>query len=81
MKWMSGPLALTGPLAEASLAALRFDTAVIGCCGLSAAYGMTAYHLVDVAEADADHCRASRRKRWEIVEPLITDVRRHVAET
>ncbi|WP_433073726.1 DeoR/GlpR family DNA-binding transcription regulator [Dactylosporangium sp. CA-052675] len=41
-------LALTGPLAEASLAALRFDTAVLGCCGLTAA-GMTAYDLADAA--------------------------------
>ncbi|GGM09292.1 DeoR/GlpR family DNA-binding transcription regulator [Dactylosporangium sucinum] len=41
-------LALTGPLAEASLAALRFDTAVLGCCGLTAD-GMTAYDLADAA--------------------------------
>ncbi|KIF71633.1 decarboxylase [Streptomyces sp. AcH 505] len=42
-----GELALTGPLAEASLAALRFDTAVIGCCGLTVADGLTAYDLAD----------------------------------
>ncbi|MEU5594812.1 DeoR/GlpR family DNA-binding transcription regulator [Streptomyces sp. NPDC020298] len=41
--------ALTGPLTLASLAALRFDTAVIGCCGLSAAEGLTAYDLDDAA--------------------------------
>jgi DeoR/GlpR family transcriptional regulator of sugar metabolism len=41
--------ALTGPLTLASLAALRFDTAVIGCCGLSAADGLTAYDLEDAA--------------------------------
>jgi DeoR/GlpR family transcriptional regulator of sugar metabolism len=41
-------LALTGPLAEASLAALRFDTAILGCCGLTAA-GLTAYDLADAA--------------------------------
>lgn len=41
--------ALTGPLALASLAALRFDTAVIGCCGLNAADGLTAYDLDDAA--------------------------------
>ncbi|MFF1691312.1 MULTISPECIES: DeoR/GlpR family DNA-binding transcription regulator [unclassified Streptomyces] len=41
--------ALTGPLALASLAALRFDTAIIGCCGLSAAEGLTAYDLDDAA--------------------------------
>jgi DeoR/GlpR family transcriptional regulator of sugar metabolism len=43
----TGELALTGPLAEASIAALRFDTAVIGCCGLNAANGLTAYDLSD----------------------------------
>lgn len=41
--------ALTGPLALASLAALRFDTAIMGCCGLSAAEGLTAYDLDDAA--------------------------------
>jgi DeoR/GlpR family transcriptional regulator of sugar metabolism len=44
-----GELAMTGPLAEASLAALRFDTAVIGCCGLNVAHGLTAYDLGDAA--------------------------------
>ncbi|MFK0173756.1 DeoR/GlpR family DNA-binding transcription regulator [Streptomyces sp. NPDC090306] len=41
--------ALTGPLTLASLAALRFDTAVLGCCGLTAADGMTAYDLDEAA--------------------------------
>lgn len=41
--------ALTGPLTLTSLAALRFDTAVMGCCGLSAAEGLTAYDLDDAA--------------------------------
>ncbi|MFD7033386.1 DeoR/GlpR family DNA-binding transcription regulator [Streptomyces sp. NPDC059917] len=44
-----GELALTGPLTEASLAALRFDTAVVGCCGLTAEDGLTAYDLADAA--------------------------------
>jgi DeoR/GlpR family transcriptional regulator of sugar metabolism len=44
-----GELALTGPLAQASLAALRFDTAIIGCCGLNASNGLTAYDLADAA--------------------------------
>jgi DeoR/GlpR family transcriptional regulator of sugar metabolism len=44
-----GEGALTGPLTLASLAALRFDTAVLGCCGLSAAEGLTAYDLDDAA--------------------------------
>lgn len=42
-----GELALTGPLTTASLGALRFDTAVLGCCGLGAADGLTAYDLDD----------------------------------
>jgi DeoR family fructose operon transcriptional repressor len=45
----AGEGALTGPLTLASLAALRFDTAIIGCCGLSAAEGLTAYDLDDAA--------------------------------
>ncbi len=44
-----GELALTGPLTEASLAALRFDTAILGCCGLTAADGLTAFDLADAA--------------------------------
>ncbi|GAU70562.1 DeoR family transcriptional regulator [Streptomyces sp. NBRC 110611] len=44
-----GELALTGPLTEASLAALRFDTAILGCCGLTATDGLTAYDLADAA--------------------------------
>ncbi|MDG4863201.1 DeoR/GlpR family DNA-binding transcription regulator, partial [Streptomyces sp. T-3] len=44
-----GELALTGPLAEASLAALRFDTAVLGCCGLTVEDGLTAHDLADAA--------------------------------
>ncbi|MGW0956088.1 DeoR/GlpR family DNA-binding transcription regulator [Streptomyces sp. NPDC002545] len=44
-----GEGALTGPLTLASLAALRFDTAVIGCCGLTAQQGLTAYDLDDAA--------------------------------
>lgn len=44
-----GELALTGPLTETSLAALRFDTAVVGCCGLTAEDGLTAYDLADAA--------------------------------
>jgi DeoR family transcriptional regulator, fructose operon transcriptional repressor len=43
----AGEGALTGPLTLASLAALRFDTAILGCCGLSAAEGLTAYDLDD----------------------------------
>jgi DeoR/GlpR family transcriptional regulator of sugar metabolism len=51
---------LTGPLTLASLAALRFDTAVVGCCGLSAAEGLTAYDLDDAAVKKA--CMTSSRR-------------------
>ncbi|WP_046471128.1 DeoR/GlpR family DNA-binding transcription regulator [Allosalinactinospora lopnorensis] len=44
-----GELALVGPLTEASLNALRFDTAVLGCCGLSVNEGITAHDLPEVA--------------------------------
>ncbi len=56
----TGELALTGPLTEASLAALRFDTAVIGCCGLNAANGLTAYDLADAAVKRAAIASARR---------------------
>lgn len=55
-----GELALTGPLAEASLAALRFDTAIIGCCGLTAADGLTAHDLEDAAVKRAAIASAHR---------------------
>lgn len=45
----AGEGALTGPLTLASLSALRFDTAVLGCCGLTAGDGMTAYDLEEAA--------------------------------
>ncbi|MBT2394908.1 DeoR/GlpR family DNA-binding transcription regulator [Streptomyces sp. ISL-100] len=55
-----GELALTGPLTTASLAALRFDTAVIGCCGLNATDGLTAYDLDDAAVKRAAIASARR---------------------
>jgi DeoR/GlpR family transcriptional regulator of sugar metabolism len=63
--WTAAPhvwrwLALTGPLTEASLAALRFDTAVLGCCGLSAGEGLTAYDLGDAAVKRAAIASARR---------------------
>ena len=56
----AGEGALTGPLTLASLAALRFDTAVVGCCGLSAAEGLTAYDLDDAAVKKAVIASARR---------------------
>ncbi|MBO3749744.1 DeoR/GlpR transcriptional regulator [Streptosporangiaceae bacterium NEAU-GS5] len=49
-----------GPLTEASLRALRFDTAIIGCCGLSAEHGVTAHDLPDVAVKQAAISSARR---------------------
>jgi DeoR/GlpR family transcriptional regulator of sugar metabolism len=45
----AGGGALTGSLTLGSLSALRFGTAVLGCCGLSASDGMTAYGLDEAA--------------------------------
>jgi DeoR/GlpR family transcriptional regulator of sugar metabolism len=56
----NGEGALTGPLALASVEALRFDTAVVGCCGLSAAEGLTAYDLDDAAVKKAIIASARR---------------------
>jgi DeoR family transcriptional regulator, fructose operon transcriptional repressor len=56
----TGEGALTGPLTLASLAALRFDTAVLGCCGLSATEGLTAYDLDDAAVKKAVIASARR---------------------
>lgn len=55
-----GELGLTGPLTEASLAALRFDTAVLGCCGLTTADGLTAYDLAEAATKRAAIASARR---------------------
>ncbi|MDO0938087.1 DeoR/GlpR family DNA-binding transcription regulator [Streptomyces sp. DG2A-72] len=44
-----GELAVNGPLAEASLRALRFDTAILTCCGVSVTDGITTYNLADAA--------------------------------
>ncbi|GAA5058955.1 DeoR/GlpR family transcriptional regulator of sugar metabolism [Thermocatellispora tengchongensis] len=55
-----GELNFTGPLTESSIRALRFDTAVIGCCGLSAEHGMTAHDLPEVAIKQAAMASARR---------------------
>ncbi|SDI79995.1 transcriptional regulator, DeoR family [Frankineae bacterium MT45] len=48
-----GELAMVGPLALASIASLRFDTAVVGCCGVSPEGQVTAHDLGDVAVKQA----------------------------
>jgi DeoR/GlpR family transcriptional regulator of sugar metabolism len=59
-----GEGALVGPLARASLETLRFDTAVIGCCGIDAADGITAYDLED---ADIKRAAIARARRVIVV--------------
>lgn len=51
---------LVGPMTEASLAALRFDTVVLTCCGLSARDGVTAHDLQDAAVKRAAVASANR---------------------
>lgn len=57
-----GELSFIGPLTEASLDAIRFDIAVLTCCGLSVADGVTAHDLGDVAVK-----RAAMRSSQRIV--------------
>jgi DeoR/GlpR family transcriptional regulator of sugar metabolism len=47
-----GELAMVGPLALASISALRFDTVVLGCCGFTHRQ-VTAYDLGDAAVKQA----------------------------
>ncbi|GIH81550.1 DeoR/GlpR family DNA-binding transcription regulator [Planobispora longispora] len=55
-----GELNFTGPLAESAIRSLRFDTAVIGCCGLSAGHGLTTHDLAEVAVKQAAIASARR---------------------
>lgn len=55
----SGELSLVGPLATSSLAALRFDTAVLSCCGLADGR-VTAHDLGDAEVKRAIVATASR---------------------
>ena len=54
-----GELALVGPLALASLQAMRFDTALVSCCGLAGGV-LTAYDLGDAAVKKAAMSSAAR---------------------
>jgi DeoR/GlpR family transcriptional regulator of sugar metabolism len=56
----AGELNVKGPLAESSIKALRFDTTVLGCCGLSAEQGLTAHDLPEVAVKQAAIAAARR---------------------
>ncbi|WP_096304958.1 DeoR/GlpR family DNA-binding transcription regulator [Jatrophihabitans sp. GAS493] len=56
-----GELSMIGPLALASIAALRFDTAVLGCCGVSPEGQVTAHDLGDMAVKQALFASSRRR--------------------
>jgi DeoR/GlpR family transcriptional regulator of sugar metabolism len=53
-------LAMVGPLALASIAALRFDTVVLGCCGVSPEGHVMAHDLGDAAVKQGLLAAASR---------------------
>jgi DeoR/GlpR family transcriptional regulator of sugar metabolism len=55
-----GELAMVGPLALASIAALRFDTVVLGCCGVSPEGHVMAHDLGDAAVKQALFASARR---------------------
>ena len=54
-------LAMVGPLALASIATLRFDTVVLGCCGISADGHVMAHDLGDAAVKQALFAAGGRR--------------------
>ncbi|MCW2497323.1 DeoR/GlpR family DNA-binding transcription regulator [Jatrophihabitans sp.] len=56
-----GELALVGPLALAGIATLRFDTVVLGCCGVSPEGQVTAHDLGDAAVKQALFAAGARR--------------------
>ena len=56
-----GELAMVGPLALASIATLRFDTVVLGCCGISADGHVMAHDLGDAAVKQALLAAGGRR--------------------
>jgi len=55
-----GELSLTGPMTQADIAELRFDTAVLSCCGLSVSNGVTGHDLGDVAVKRAAMAASAR---------------------
>src|ERR1700721_1281825 len=56
-----GELAMVGPLALTSIATLRFDTVVLGCCGISADGHVMAHDLGDAAVKQALFAAGGRR--------------------
>ena len=57
----AGELAMVGSLALAGIASVRFDTAVLGCCGISADGHVMAHDLGDAAVKQALFASAGRR--------------------
>ena len=55
----AGELSLVGPLAIASIEALRFDTAVLSCCGMAGGQ-VTAHDIGDAAVKKAMRASAAR---------------------
>lgn len=55
-----GEGSMVGPIAESSVRALRFDTVVLTCCGLSPDDGVTAHDLQDAAVKRAAIASARR---------------------
>lgn len=55
-----GEGSLVGPMTEANLAGLRFDTTLLTCCGLSFDAGVTAHDVQDAAVKRAAMTSASR---------------------
>jgi DeoR/GlpR family transcriptional regulator of sugar metabolism len=58
--FVCGELNFKGPLTESSIRSLRFDTAILGCCGLSAEQGLAAHDLPEVAIKQAAIAAARR---------------------
>ncbi|MDP9115885.1 MAG: DeoR/GlpR family DNA-binding transcription regulator [Actinomycetota bacterium] len=56
----TGELAMVGPLALTSIAAVRFDTAVVGCCGVTPEGHVMAHDLDDAAVKRALMASATR---------------------
>src|SRR5690606_18674543 len=57
----AGELSVYGDRAERAFADLRYDTFIVGCCGIDPVYGATAHDLEDVRVKRAA-IRAARRR-------------------
>ncbi|RIJ78722.1 DeoR/GlpR transcriptional regulator [Nakamurella silvestris] len=72
-------LSYVGPMAESNLARLRFDTALISCCGISLTNGVTAYDLSDASIKNVAIRHAQRKivlcddSKWEITTFALID--------